>query len=58
MIDKQALLDAIAREVRPRLSVRFYDDNEYGEGYNCCGCETYSQIVEDIEALIERYDQP
>jgi len=54
MIDSRELMDTIDREIWSRIHLRDHEKNEFGEGYNCCGCPTYSEIVSDIEGIIER----
>lgn len=52
----EKLLMAIQVEIRPKLDqeTEWEDDGGNIGGYDCCGCSTYDQIVEDIEALIRR----
>jgi len=54
MIDAQAVLDAIDREIWPRVATNDFEKTEFGPGYDCCGCSTYGDIVHDIEAIIRR----
>lgn len=53
----QVVYDRIREEIRPKVDKRPGVDLVDGEmvdslGYNCCGCSTYLQIVEDIEAIV------
>lgn len=48
LVDPDELIAQIDTLVRPRLDVYKYDG-----GYDCCGCSTYGQIVDDIVAIIK-----
>ena len=54
------VLERIDAEVRPRLDMARYEKDAQGRGgYDCCGCSTYEQIVNDIVALLrDEFDLP
>jgi hypothetical protein len=57
VIDGNELLRLIDAEIESRLVMTTYEKNEFGEGYDCCGCSTPSTVCEDIEAIIKRLMQ-
>lgn len=42
-------IEAIEKEIRPKL-----DRDKYDDGYDCCGCSSYEQIVDDIVELLQK----
>lgn len=53
-IEADDLLSAIDTEIEARLYLSDFEKNEYGYGYNCCGCSTPSDLMADIKKIIER----
>jgi hypothetical protein len=45
------LRQQLAAEIREKLEPRLEQDPHHG-GYNCCGCATYEEIVNDAVAVV------
>jgi hypothetical protein len=51
---RKQFADEIKSKLEPRL-----EEDQYTGGYNCCGCSTYRQIMEDAIAIaLGTYEAP
>lgn len=53
MIDRDKLADQLVREIGPLLK-----EEPFKGGYNCCGCGTYSQILDHAVRIVRKTPDP
>lgn len=51
---RRQLAAQLRREIDPLLDA----DNLHGGGYNCCGCDTYRQILDHAIRIVTGPDHP